>query len=81
MHLFVFNFGTMAFTLSRPDFVMDHIQPSFEKVAPSAFVAALANATEGDELRLIVSAPDFDTGYIKNPHWCCQLVQVLLTNS
>ena len=55
----------VAFALFRPDFVMDRIQPPFELVEPSAFAAALCDATEGEELRLIVSGPDFDTGDIK----------------
>ncbi|MDG1532652.1 MAG: DUF3394 domain-containing protein [Paracoccaceae bacterium] len=44
---------------------MDRIQPPFEQVAPSTFATALGNAKEGEELRLIVSGPDFDTGDIK----------------
>ena len=55
----------VAFALFRPDFVMDRIQPPFEQVEPSAFATALGNATEGEELRLVVSGPDFDTGDIK----------------
>ena len=55
----------VAFALFRPDFVMDRIQSPFEQVEPSAFATALGNATEGEELRLVVSGPDFDTGDIK----------------
>ena len=55
----------VAFTLFRPDFVMDRIQPPFEQIEPSAFATALGAASEGDELRLVVSGPDFDTGEIK----------------
>jgi TRAP transporter 4TM/12TM fusion protein len=55
----------IAFALFRPDFIMDRIQPPFQQVAPSAFADALGNASEGDELRLVVSGPDFDTGDIK----------------
>jgi TRAP transporter 4TM/12TM fusion protein len=55
----------VAFVLFRPDFVMDRIQPPFEQVEPSAFATALGNAKEGEELRMIVSGPDFDTGDIK----------------
>ncbi len=52
----------IAFMLFRPDFVMDRIQPPFQQVEPSAFTEALGNAAEGDEIRLVVSGPDFDTG-------------------
>ncbi|KEJ88964.1 TRAP transporter permease [Sulfitobacter donghicola] len=55
----------VAFVLFRPDFVMDRIQPPFQQVEPTAFVQALGDATEGDEMRLVVSGPDFDTGDIK----------------
>ncbi|MEP2186049.1 DUF3394 domain-containing protein, partial [Roseibium sp.] len=55
----------VAFMLFRPDFVMDRIQPPFEMVEPAAFTEALGAANEGDEIRLVVSGPDFDTGDIK----------------
>jgi TRAP transporter 4TM/12TM fusion protein len=55
----------VAFALFRPDFVMDRIQPPFEQVEPAAFATALGNASEGDEIRLIISGPDFDTGDTK----------------
>ena len=55
----------VAFALFRPDFVMDRIQPPFEQIDPAAFSAALGNASEGDEMRLVVSGPDFDTGETK----------------
>lgn len=55
----------VAFMLFRPDFVMDRIQPPFQQVEPMAFSEALAAASEGDEIRLIVSGPDFDTGDLK----------------
>ena len=44
---------------------MDRIQPPFTDVAPTAFSQALENASEGDEIRMIVSGPDFDTGKVK----------------
>ena len=55
----------IAFSLFRPDFIMDRIQPPFAQIDPSAFTTALGNANEGDELRLVVSGPDFDTGETK----------------
>ena len=55
----------VAFALFRPDFVMDRIQPPFEQIDSAAFSAALGNASEGDEMRLVVSGPDFDTGETK----------------
>ena len=44
---------------------MDRLQPPFEQIEPAAFATALGSASEGDELRLIVSGPDFDTGETK----------------
>ncbi|KAB7613778.1 TRAP transporter permease [Amylibacter sp. SFDW26] len=55
----------IAFVLFRPDFVMDRIQPPFTNVAPSEFTQALGNAEAGQELRVVVSGPDFDTGETK----------------
>jgi len=55
----------VAFVLFRPDFVMNRLDPAFETVAPSGFTQALGDASVGDELRLVVSGPDYDTGEIK----------------
>lgn len=56
----------IAFVLFRPDFVMDRLQPPFSSIAPAEFTTALGNASAGDELRVVVSGPDFDTGNIKD---------------
>jgi len=55
----------VAFVLFRPDFVMDRIQPPFTDVAPSQLAQALESASDGQELRMVVSGPDFDTGETK----------------
>ena len=55
----------VAFMLFRPDFFMNRIQPPFEMIEPAAFEQALGNAQDGDQLRLIVSGPDYDNGKIK----------------
>jgi TRAP transporter 4TM/12TM fusion protein len=52
----------IAFVLFRPDFVMNRIQPPFQSVAPTALTEALGNAEIGNELRVVVAGPDFDTG-------------------
>lgn len=56
----------IAFVLFRPDFVMDRIQPPFLNVEPSQLSAALDTATPGQELRMVISGPDFDTGENKD---------------
>ncbi len=55
----------VAFALFRPDFFMNRIQPPFASIEPTAVVAALDEASAGQELRFVVSGPDFDTGKIK----------------
>ncbi len=55
----------VAFVLFRPDFVMNRILPPFEAIEPAAFTQALGDAAVGEELRLVVSGPDYDTGETK----------------
>ena len=55
----------IAFALFRPDFVMDRVQPPFAQIEPTGFTTALGNAKAGQELRLIVGGPDYDTGDLK----------------
>ncbi|XYK81593.1 MAG: TRAP transporter permease [Labrenzia sp.] len=52
----------VAFILFRPDFFMNRIQPPFEIVQPTSFVEAVGKANPGDEIRITVNGPDFDTG-------------------
>nr|WP_319386793.1 TRAP transporter permease [uncultured Roseibium sp.] len=52
----------IAFVLFRPDFFMNRIQPPFEQIPPTQFVQAVGNAPAGQEIRVTVSGPDFDTG-------------------
>ncbi|SLN25767.1 DctM-like transporters [Roseovarius albus] len=56
----------VAFALFRPDFFMDKLQPPFSVIEPSKLEQALETASPGDELRVIVSGPDFDTGEPKD---------------
>lgn len=56
----------IAFVLFRPDFVMNRLQPPFTTIEPAQFTTALGNASVGDELRVVVSGPDFDTGNNKD---------------
>lgn len=51
----------IAFALFRPDFFMDRIQPPFNPVEPAALAQALGDAQPGDEVRIVVRGPDFDT--------------------
>lgn len=56
----------IAFALFRPDYFMNRIQPPFEMVAPVNLSTAVGEAAEGDNLRLVISGPDFDTGKMKD---------------
>ncbi|NBB98370.1 MAG: DUF3394 domain-containing protein, partial [Alphaproteobacteria bacterium] len=52
----------VAFTLFVPNFWLDRIQPQFEELPGSAFEEVLTDAAPGDELRVFVEGPDFNTG-------------------
>ena len=54
----------IAFVLFRPDYVIDRIQPPFATIEPAGFTTALGAAEVGQNLRVDVSGPDFDTGDI-----------------
>ena len=56
----------VAFALFRPDYFMNKIQTPFQPIAPAEVVAAVDGATPGQELRFVVSGPDFDTGQMKD---------------
>jgi len=56
----------VAFMLFRPDFFMDRIQPPFMQIEPTSVVSAVDAAEPGQELRFVVSGPDFDTGNMKD---------------
>jgi TRAP transporter 4TM/12TM fusion protein len=55
-----------AFVLFRPDFFMDRVMPPFADVAPAQLVQAVDAAEAGDEMRITVQGPDFDTSKIKS---------------
>ncbi|WP_297769159.1 TRAP transporter permease [uncultured Roseovarius sp.] len=52
----------IAFALFRPDYFMDRLQPPFAMVPPAALEQALDEVEPGQDLRLIVSGPDFISG-------------------
>jgi TRAP transporter 4TM/12TM fusion protein len=52
----------VAFTLFVPNVWLNALQDPFRQIEPAAFEAALAEAAEGDQLRLTIAGPDFDTG-------------------
>ncbi|WP_226779209.1 TRAP transporter permease [Oceaniglobus trochenteri] len=56
----------VAFTLFRPGYFMDKIQPPFRTIAPTDLVQAVDEAKPGSELRVVVSGPDFISGQPKD---------------
>ncbi len=56
----------IAFALFRPDYFMNRIQPPFEMVEPANLEQALGNASAGQDLRVVVSGPDFISGEPKD---------------
>ena len=56
----------VAFMLFRPDFFMDRLQPPFALIEPTTVASALDTAEAGDELRFVVSGPDYDSGQMKD---------------
>ncbi|KEO51444.1 TRAP transporter permease [Thioclava indica] len=51
----------IAFTLFRPGFFMDKLEPPYHEVPPAQIATQLDKAPVGKELRLIFSGPDYDT--------------------
>ena len=54
----------VAFTLFRPGFWLDRVDPPFDNVHPSKIYEVVGSATENGVLTMVVSGPDFDTGEI-----------------
>jgi TRAP transporter 4TM/12TM fusion protein len=52
----------VAFTLFVPNIWLDMVQSPFRDVPPSGFEQAVADAADGDNLRLLIEGPDFNTG-------------------
>jgi hypothetical protein len=56
----------IAFTLFRPGFFLDMVQPPFQTSAPQQSEEVIGAAPVGSDVRIVVSGPDFDTGEIKD---------------
>jgi len=54
----------VAFTLFRPGYWLDQIEPKYLEFEGPAVIEAATGLPEGGEIRLVVSGPDFDTGKI-----------------
>ena len=54
----------VAFTLFRPGFWLDKVDPPFEEIHPSKIYEVVDSATPNGTLTMVVTGPDFDTGEI-----------------
>ena len=50
----------VAFTLFRPGFWLDQVQPPFEQLPPTEIIRVAEEAPPGSELRVVAEAPDFN---------------------
>ena len=54
----------IVFTLFRPGFWLDKWQDPYTEISGPAAVAAIGDLPPGGSARLVISAPDFDTGVV-----------------
>ncbi len=52
----------VAFTLFVPNVWLNMVQDPFREIPPLQFETALGEAPEGEQLRLLIQGPDFNTG-------------------
>ncbi len=56
----------IAFTLFRPGFWLDRVQPPFDVLPSSEVFEVVDNMEPGSVMNLVVSGPDFDSGEIES---------------
>jgi len=54
----------VVFMLFRPDFFLDQVQDKYTELTGTAALTALEELPTGSTARLLISAPDFDTGVV-----------------
>ncbi len=52
----------VAFTFFVPNFWLNRVQDQFNEIPPTQFEQVLSEADLGDEFRMVVEGPDFNTG-------------------
>ncbi len=55
----------IAFMLFRPDWFLDQVSDRYREAAGPAALTMMAEADTGQEVRLVIEGPDFDTGRIR----------------
>jgi len=56
----------VAFTLFRPGFFLDYVQPPYQTSAATQIEEVVGAAPVGSDVRIVVRGPDFDTGETKD---------------
>ena len=56
----------IAFTLFRPGYWLDQVQPPYVETPPEKVFEVVGNAPENGVLTFVVSGPDFDSGEVKS---------------
>ena len=65
----------IAFALFRPGFFMNMVQEPWKEIPPTALVQEVGKATPGNQLRLVISGPDFDTGELRETHFTLEIAE------
>ncbi len=55
----------IAFMLFRPDFFLDNVSEKYNSVNGAVAFETMAAQETGDDIRLLVAGPDFDTGAVR----------------
>jgi len=55
----------IAFMLFRPDFFLDQVSEKYRTATGPAAMELMAGAVDGQEVRIVVEGPDFDTGNLR----------------
>ncbi|MFC2970137.1 TRAP transporter permease [Acidimangrovimonas pyrenivorans] len=58
----------IAFALFRPGFFMDQMVAPFRDVPPAQLTQTMGALKQGEDLRLVIAGPDFDTGKPRELH-------------
>lgn len=56
----------IAFTLFRPGFFLDYVQPPYQTSAGMQIEEVIGEAPVGSDVRIVISGPDYDTGELKD---------------
>ena len=55
----------IAFMLFRPDYFLDQVSEKYASATGPAALELMAGAEDGEEVRVVVEGPDFDTGQVR----------------